>query len=77
MVFGRDVPDTGIRHYPALFEVSGRIVLRYPAGYGIFSKFRKIAWSRLGKNKIYLFDLCEKIWCKFENINFVWTLYKK
>ena len=29
------MPDTGysIRHYPALFEVSGRIVLRYPAEY--------------------------------------------
>ena len=36
----RDVPDTGyvssIRHYPALFEVFGRIVLPYPARYRIF-----------------------------------------
>ena len=70
----RDVPNTG---YLALFEVSDRIVLYYLAGYWIFSKFRKLAWSRLGKNKIYLFDLGEKIWCKFENFNFVWTLYKK
>ena len=51
------------------YPVSGRIVLRYPAGYRIFLKFRKIAWSRLGKNKIYLLDLCEKTWCRFENFN--------
>ena len=68
---------SGIQHYPALFEVSGQIVLRYPAGYQIFSKFREIAWSRLGKNKIYLFDLWEKIWYKLENFNFVLTLHKK
>ena len=54
----RDVPDTGyisgIWHYAGLFEMSGRMVLRYRAGYWIFSKFRKIAQSRVGKNKMYI-----------------------
>ena len=37
------IPDiySGIRHYPALFKVFGRI-LRYPAGYRIFQSSGKL-----------------------------------
>ena len=70
---------------PALFKVSGirpdRASLsgRIPDIFKVqaYVWFREIAQSRLGKNKLYLFDLCEKTWCKFKNFNFVETLYKK
>ena len=50
--------------------VSGLIVLLYSARYRIFLKFREIAWSRLSKNKIYFFDVCEKIWCNLKTLIF-------
>ena len=63
MYSSRDMPDTGyisgIQHYPALFEVSSRLVLWYPASTGYFQRSEKLHRVHLVKIK-FTFSIYEK-----------------